>query len=126
MDLKNNSIVETFTNDVSPKFVKVKASNIVDGKSKVDNAFIDIEWDIEHTEEMMTQINTHINSKNILSARHNFSKKFESVVGEIAEINSVVDVDDVIQLYVDAIVDVGESIKGTIVNMGKEYVSRAK
>jgi len=125
LDLSKNAISSLIENTVSPEFKKVKASDIISKKGvDTNDDVIDIIWDIDMNEQTLIKINDKLESNGTSSYKHTFKDKFKSVVGEIADINSGVDIEEIVTIYTKAIVDIEDSDRETLNTDAIEYIKR--
>lgn len=123
VDLTKNEIVEEFVNDVSPKFVKVKASKLIKQPKNTNGDILEILWDVENNEENTSKINNILDTNGNFNCKNNFQLAQQTVVGELTNVNSAVDPTDILDLYVDAIEDVSDDCRTSISEKGLHYLN---
>ena len=130
-DLAENKISDMVENTISPKFIKTTASKLINDEVNIDNAYLDIEWDVEYTDEAQTKIDIFVGKHDIYNINNNMKQQFENIALEIKETQSAVSEDELVELYTETLEKelgdkFGEYEKSEVISRAVDYITRTK
>ncbi len=126
LDLEENKITKKIVNDVSPKFVKVKASEILEDPKKHEGNILEVIWDVEDSQENVLSVSDAVGKISDFSFRNNFQHKKETIISDIATKCNVEDISGILEIYTDAILDITDEEKEEIKKTGLHYLELTK
>lgn len=91
LDLEKNEIEEEFRNEISPKHLKLKASDILENQKKLKDNIVEVLWDIPR-EDNLKKMELILDKKKTFHHKMNFEQVSKKInVEEFEEINSTID-----------------------------------
>lgn len=121
LDLEANEISEEFINDFSPKHLKIKASEIIEGHTDTVGNIVEVLWDIED-EKKIKSLEGKLEISKTFDHKVNLSKKTVVNTEEIKEISSSINPTEQIEEYVN-LMDLDSEFSEKIIEKSKEYLT---